>query len=177
MAKPGVGELRWRMAFIDDRLLDVDKHGTLRVPAVLWVALAVLCRYWILVIVVFASARRSPDVVRVLGEGFSWYFLLLELPAMVLALAAARRAPTAWPLWRWIWRHALLIIACAVVAHLGATAWHLWSTDVWRRWPELFLASANLFDLAILTSVLRDPYYRQLFADFPAPQPPETQTP
>ena len=161
------------MAFIDDRLLDVDKHGTLRVPPVLWVALAVLCRYWILVVVVFASARRAPDVVRVLGDGFSWYFLLLEIPAILILLATARRRPEAGKLWRWLWHNGRMLIACAVFAHLGATAWLLWSADVWRRWPELFLASCNLFDLAVLTSVLRDPYYRQLFADFPSKQPVE----
>ncbi len=162
------------MAFIDDRLLDVDKHGSLRVPAVLWVGLAILCRYWILVVVVFATARRSPDVVRVLGDGFSWYFLLLEIPAILVLLAAARRLPEAGQPWRWLWRNARVLIACAVLAHLGATAWLLWTADVWRRWPELFLASCNLFDLAVLTSVLRDDYYRRLFADFPARPPVET---
>jgi hypothetical protein len=164
------------MAFIDDRLLDVDKHGSLRVPSVLWVALAVLCRYWILVVVVFASARRAPEVVRVLGDGFSWYFLLLEIPAILIFLATARRRPEAGALWRWLWRNGRSLIACAVVAHLGTTAWLLWSADVWRRWPELFLASCNLLDLAVLTSVLRDPYYRQLFADFPSAPPIETKT-
>jgi len=161
------------MAFIDDRLLDVDKHGALRAPTVLWIALAVLCRYWILVVVVFASARRAPDVVRVLGDGFSWYFLLLEIPAIVILLAAARRRPEAGELCRWVWRNARIFIACAVIAHLGATAWLLWNADVWRRWPELFLASCNLIDLAVLTSVLRDDYYRQLFSDFPPKQPVE----
>lgn len=156
------------MAFIDDRLLDVDKHGALRAPSILWIALAVLCRYWILVVVVFVSARRAPDVVRVLGEGFSWYFLLLEIPAILVLLAATRRRPGAGALWRWLWRNARVLITCAVVAHLGATAWLLWSADVWRRWPELFLASCNLIDLAILASILRDGYYRQLFADFPS---------
>lgn len=162
------------MAFIDDRLLDVDKHGALRAPSVLWLGLAVLCRYWILVVVVFASARRAPDVVRVLGDGFSWYFLPLEIPAILVLLAAARRRPEAHRLWRWLWRNARMLITCAVVAHLGATAWMLWTADVWRRWPELFLASCNLIDLAILTGILRDDYYRQLFADFPAAQPLET---
>lgn len=164
------------MAFIDDRLLDVDKHGTLRAPSIFWIALAVLCRYWILVIVVFASARRAPDVVRVLGEGFSWYFLLLEIPAILVLLAATRRKPDASAIWRWLWRHSHILIAVTVFAHLGATAWLLWTADVWRRWPELFLASCNLFDLAVLTSILRDPYYRQFFNDFPAPLPQEAKT-
>lgn len=162
------------MAFIDDRLLDVDKNGALRAPSVLWVALAVLCRYWILVVIVFASARRAPEVVRVLGEGFSWYFLLLEIPAILVLLACTRRRPEAGPEWRWIWRHARILITCAVAAHIGATVWLLWHADVWRRWPELFLASCNLIDLAVLTSILRDDYYRQLFADFPLKQPVET---
>ncbi|MGE0333296.1 MAG: DUF2919 family protein [Ramlibacter sp.] len=162
------------MAFIDDRLLDVDKHGVLRTPPVLWFALALLCRYWILVAVVFASARRAPDVVRILGDGFSWYFLLLEIPAVVLVVAAARRRPEAGKLCRWVWRNARIFVAGAVLAHLGATVWLLWSADVWRRWPELFLLSCNILDLAILVSVLRDDYYRQLFSDFPLKQPVET---
>lgn len=139
----------------------------------MWISLAILCRYWILVIVVFASARRAPDVVRVLGDGFSWLFLLLEVPALLLLAAAARRAPPAGALWRVLWRNGRWLVLAAVLAHLAATGWLLWAADVWRRWPELFLASFNLIDMAILTSVLRDPFYAQLFADFPDPPAPD----
>ena len=40
------------MNFIDERLLNVDKSGALKVPTLVLVSLAILCRYWIVVVVV-----------------------------------------------------------------------------------------------------------------------------
>ena len=53
--------------------------------------------------------------------------------------------------------------------NLGWTARLLWQSDSWMLWPELFLASCVLIDLAVALAVLRDRFFAQLFSEFPAP--------
>ena len=161
------------MASVDDRFFNVDRHGSLKVPGVLWVSLAFLARHIVLVAVVFAMAKRSPEIIQLLGHDFSWMVLPLELPAVALMLAAGSRSPRGGAIVRALWRHARAIILFTVAMHLLWIGWVLWSSDVWRRWPELFLASCGLLDLAIAYGFSKDDYYRQLFADFPAPATPE----
>ncbi|MBI5279964.1 MAG: DUF2919 family protein [Burkholderiales bacterium] len=157
------------MATIDERLLHVDRHGALSVPAALWLAMVFLCRYWIVVVVVFASARRSPDTIRLLGQDFAWFMLAIEVPVMLVLATAGRRKPDASAFWRAVWHHGRTILIAVAVAHLAVAAFALASSGVFRRWPELFIASCAVLDLAVITALVRDGFFRQLFADFPAP--------
>jgi hypothetical protein len=124
------------------------------------------------VIVVIASAKRSPDTIRLLGQDFSWYMLALELPVMFVIFAGASRNPDAGRFRRAVWARGRAILIAVAVAHMAVTAAALGVTDVWRRWPELFLASCAVLDLAIVTALVRDGFFRNLFADFPAPATP-----
>jgi hypothetical protein len=158
------------MATLDERLLHVDRHGALAVPAMLWILMAFLARYWIVVVFIVVSSRRAPETVRLLGGDFSWYMLALELPAILMIMTAGHRGPEAGAFWRRIWSHGRGILIATAVVHIVVTAAALWVSTVWRRWPELFLASCNVLDLAIIYALATDGYFRQLFADFPAPR-------
>lgn len=157
------------MPQIDERLFLVDRYGALRVPSTLWLTMAFLARHWIVLVLVVASVRRSPEAAHWLRE-LSWVALALEAPIFVLVLAAWRRRPEAGAAWRWLWARGRWFIVGTAGLHWAYVAWHLATTVVWRRWPELFLASCALLDLAIVYAMAKDAYYRQLFADYPAPQ-------
>lgn len=159
------------MAQLDERFLDVDRHGCLRIPGALWLALAFLARHVLLAGVIFATAKRSPDVVRLLGDDFNWFMLVFELPAVALMVAAANRVPDAPRVLRWIWHHGRSIVVGLAALHLLLAIWLLATSDVWNTWPELFVASCALIDLAIAHGVRRDAFFRQLFAEFPASVP------
>ena len=165
------------MATIDERLLNVDRHGALAVPAVLWLVMAFLCRYWIVVVVVFASAKRSPETVRLLGQDFSWFMLALEVPVMIVMAAAWNRSPEAGAFWRAVWARGRILLIAIAATHIAATVVALIASGVFRRWPELFLASCAVLDLAVIYALARDDYFRQLFADFPARAPAAAPTP
>lgn len=149
----------------------MDRHGSLRVPGVLWIAFVFLARHLILVAIVFAMAKRSPEIVRLLGQGFSWFMLPLELPVAALMLAGANRSPQAGRWVRAFWANGRAIVYGTVAVHLAWAGWALSNSDAWRPWPELFLASCTLIDLAVAYALRKDDYYRQLFADFPAHSP------
>lgn len=153
----------------DSAFLDVDRHGVLRIPGTLWIGFAVLARQWILVLVVLASVKRSRESVLLLGDaGFPWPWLAMQAPVVVLAFAGFFRVPTAGRWARTVWRSGRAIIVLTAMLNLGWTAWLLYGAQTWNRWPELFLSSCVLIDLAIALSVLRNPFMRQLFSEFPA---------
>ena len=157
------------MATIDERLLHVDRHGAISAPAALWLAMIFLCRYWIVVVVVIASARRSPDTIRLLGQDFAWFMLAIEVPVMLVIAIAGGRKPESGAFWRAVWKNGRGILIAVAVAHMAVAAFALAVTDTFRRWPELFIASCAVLDLAIIIGLSRDVFFRQLFADFPAP--------
>jgi Protein of unknown function (DUF2919) len=153
----------------DSAYLDVNSHGVLRVPGPLWLGFAVLARYWILMLVVAVSARRSRESVLLLGhDGVPWAWLLAQLPIVLLMLAAAQRVPTGGRWARLLWRNGRLIVTLTALLNLGWTAHLLWLSDDWALWPELLLASFCLIDLAIALAVWRDKFFAQLFKEFPA---------
>lgn len=155
------------MALVDERLLALNRHGALAVPGTVWLAMAFLSRYWIVVMTVLISARRSPETIRVLGQDFAWIMLALELPALLMMIAAGNRRPDAWGLWRWLWTHGRTILIAVAAIHIATAAFALYSTPHWRRWPELFIASCALLDAAVIYALARDSFFGQLFADFP----------
>ena len=156
------------MAEFDERLLDVDRYGALRVPLPLGLGLVFLSRHWLLLFAALASARRSPEVVSWASGGLSWIWLLIEVPALLLLVAGFSRHPQAGMFWRKVWSNGIWIVGFAAAANTGLLAWWLWNADFWSRWPELFLASCVLMDFAIFTGCHRSTYIRQIFNEFPS---------
>lgn len=158
----------------DSAYLDVNSHGVLRVPGPLWLGLAVLARYWILMLVVTVSARRSHEAVLLLGhDGIPWAWLALQLPIVLLMAAAAQRTPTGGRWARVLWHHGRGIVTLTALLNLAWTARLLWQSDDWALWPELLLSCFCLIDLAIALALWRDKFFAQLFSEFPAPLPDE----
>jgi Protein of unknown function (DUF2919) len=155
----------------DSAYLDLNDHGVLRVPGPLWLGFAVLARYWLLMLVVTVSARRSQESVLLLGhDGVPWAWLALQLPIVLLMLAGAQRVPTGGRWARVLWRNGRVIVTLTALLNLIWTARLLWLSDDWALWPELLLASFVLIDLAITLAVWRDKFFAQLFSEFPAPE-------
>jgi hypothetical protein len=154
----------------DSAYLDVNNDGVLRVPGPLWLGLAVLARYWLLMLVVTVSAQQSQQSVLLLGhDGVPWAWLALQLPIVLLMMAGAQRVPTGGRWARVLWRNGRIVVTLTALLNLAWTARLLWLSDDWALWPELLLASFVLVDLATALSVWRDRFFAQLFSEFPAP--------
>jgi len=164
------------MAHIDDRMLDVNQHGVLRIPAGVWLAFLFMARHWIVVLVVTVSARRNQEAVRLYGTDFNWWLLLLELPALLLLWLCTRRRPEAGRFVRWLWPHARQLAMATAMLHIGYVAWYLWQSSYWLPWPELYLASCALIDLAIIHALYTSEHLKQVFSEFPEPQPDKPAT-
>lgn len=134
----------------------------------LWLGFAFLCRHVILMMVAIYIARRAPDDARLLIGQLSWVVLPLQAPALLLAWAGLNRAPGAWAFARWAWHRARTLIVLAALGNLAWVGYVLMHSDRWSTWPELFLVSGMLVDLAITYAVLTDPFFARLFSDFPS---------
>ncbi len=154
----------------DSAYLDVNQHGVLRVPGPLWLGFVLMARYWILLLVVAVSVRRSKESVLLLGhDGIPWAWLAMQLPIVLLMTAGFQRVPTAGRWARVLWRNGRQIVTLTALLNLAWTARLLWLSDEWAPWPELLLASFVLIDLAIALAMWRDRFFAQLFSEFPAP--------
>jgi hypothetical protein len=158
------------MTEFDDRYLNVDAHGVLRVPMQVWLGMVFLSRHWVLLVITLASVRRSPEVVLMASGGLSWVLLLLEVPALLLLFAGLSRHPTASTLWRKLWAKGIWITGLTAVINACMLGWWLWNADFWHRWPELFMASCVLLDFAIFGGFRKSTYIQQIFNEFPSIQ-------
>jgi Protein of unknown function (DUF2919) len=155
------------MAKVDDYLLQVNRYGVLSIPLGLWLAMAFLARHWLLVVIVLVSARRSKESVMLLGGDFSWWVLLLEAPVLAVVAAAIARRPEGGALARACWRHGRGILSVTALLNIGLAGWYLWNSSYWNPWPELFVASCALLDLAIIYAMATNDPVKQVFAEFP----------
>ncbi|WP_430419220.1 DUF2919 family protein [Methylibium petroleiphilum] len=151
-----------------DVAFQLDRHGVLRVPGLLWIAMALLARHWVLLILVAVSARREGSATLLLGnDGVPWAALGMEIPIVLLAFAAFYRQPNAGAWARLLWRRGREIVALTAALNIGWTVNLLLKSDYWLPWPELFLISCSVLDTAIALSMYKTPYFRQLFSEFP----------
>lgn len=159
-----------------DAAFQIDRYGVLRIPALLWLAFALLARHWVLLVGVVVLGRRDPSAWLLFGnEGLPLAMLMLESPILLLAAAAGNRQPEAGKWARLIWRRGPEIVALTALLNLGWTIKLLLASNYWTLWPELFLASCCLLDMAIALGMYTSPYYRQLFEEFPQQKPPESR--
>jgi hypothetical protein len=157
------------MAAFDERFLDVNAHGVLRIPLELWLAGLVLARGWIVAMFTIASLlSNQKDVVRLLGGDIIWVNMLFGFPALVVLWVFAHRTPDASPRVRWLWPHTRTLLFATAWGNFAYLLWFLWQSRYWAPWPELFMASFFLIDLAICWGIYSSEYLRQVLREFPA---------
>lgn len=157
------------MARIDDRFLDVNRFGVLRIPVALWLGLVFLARGWIIGFLVLISAYMSPDTLRLITPDLDWRVAIIEVPAVFLLWLCVRRRPEAGNLIRYAWPFARMLAATTAALHVMYVAWYLWGSGYWLPWPELFLVSCTLIDVAIIAALYSSHHLNQVFEEFPAP--------
>ncbi len=157
------------MAKFDDRFLDVNAHGVLRIPLELWLAGLVLARGWIIALFTMASLLGNQmDVIRILGKDVAWISMLLELPALMVLWMFAHRTPDAGGVVRRLWPHARTLLLVTALGNLAYLLWVLYQSRYWAPWPELFLTSFCLIDLAICWGLYSSEHILQVLREFPA---------
>lgn len=151
---------------IDERFFELDSYGAMRIPGVMWLALLVHTRHWVLLMAALVSGIFGTSVGFAFGE-HSPVLLMLQLPALFLVLSAIRREPGAGYLMRAIWRNGRWIFAVGAILSVGWTAWYLLQLDFFQRWPDLYFISACLLDVATATWAFTSKLPVKVFSEFP----------
>lgn len=157
------------MAELDDRFLNVNEHGVLRIPVELWISVLVLSRGWVVALFAMASLiSNQTDVVRLMGKDAFWLSMLIEIPALIVLWLFSSRAPDAGAMTRYLWPYARLLMYATALGNLVYTSWYLWHSSYWLPWPELFMASCCLIDVAVCWGTHSSAYLKQVFREFPS---------
>lgn len=155
---------------MDDRLLDVDQHGVLRISRITWLSLILLARHWIWAFLTLLSTQYGGTAAtETMRAGASWWPLVGQLPTVLLIFAAGRRLPDAGRVIRALWRAGAFLVGLTVCLNLAWVAWSLSLASEWQLRPELLLLCFGLLDLVIASDLCFSKYAKQLFAEFPEP--------
>lgn len=152
---------------MDERLLDVDQYGVLRVPGMFWLGMAVLVRYWALMLVMLVSAQQAGTIFEMMGNKVPWLALAGEAFALAVLIAAGSRQPEAGAVWRWTWKRAHVLVALTAACNV---AWFTYASTQ-ANWeftrPQVAMAGFALLDVCMAWIFVRSAYFRQLFSEFP----------
>jgi hypothetical protein len=122
---------------------------------------------------VFLAYNPSPR----LGQAFSFlqgyqsvWFILTEIPAILVLVAWLKRIPDTGPFWRWIWHNGRYFLTATLLmqfALLASREWqglrHAFSLTDSQRFVILNLG----LDVLVLYYLWRFSVVRDVFADFP----------
>ena len=153
-----------------------DEHLTLRVPPLLWFAMLYLVRHLVLLGITFLpTTGEEIEILRALVHPA---YLIADLIALPVLIAAARRRPEAGPALRRIWRHGRWLLSLSALLYLVLVIARVAASgqSIWLSVDEALIASV-LLDLAILVYLSRSPLVRDLFRDFPEPDSSDQPSP
>lgn len=158
------------MSEFKPRIDDVGAHGELKINGWLWLLIALLTRHIWMAFVVTIAARRVKEAA-ILYAGFSWWPILMQLPALAVAIVGARRTPEDGRLPRAIWRYGRQLLTLAGVGQVGWLAFKWFDGD-------RFSTLATTIDITLTVAVVLGLYWtwtsaysRQLFSEYPVPAP------
>jgi hypothetical protein len=155
---------------LDERFFDIDEHGVLRIPTVLWLGLLIHIRHWLLMLLTLTSLAVGASDSLAMGKDLpGMWMAFIQVPSLLVLLTGAWRQPNA-PRWvQGVWGVGHWLMGITALHNSIWVGWWLYSTPYWNRWPELYLASTALLDLAIAYWAITQPLPRKAFSEFPKP--------
>ncbi len=103
---------------------DPDQYGKylcLKVPFWMLAVLFFTCRHLVFVLLANAPLPSANTSMGFLTAQTSLWFLLTDLPALLVLLAWGHRLPNAKPVWEWLWRRGRELISISLVFQMGFT--------------------------------------------------------
>jgi Protein of unknown function (DUF2919) len=153
---------------IDDRTLDVNEYGVLRIPTALWLALVLQCRHSVFGLLLLFAGQQGQTVWQLLDTKSTIWLFLMEIPALLAVFVCAARRPEAGGMVRILWSWLAVLVSISAMTHIGYAVWYLWHSSYWLPWPEMAMACLALLDAAIIYALFREMHWQAVFAEFPS---------
>ncbi|MDY0013027.1 MAG: DUF2919 family protein [Rhodocyclaceae bacterium] len=155
-----------------DPFSDINKHGVIAIPALLWAIILFEARGWILAFFGFVSAVIGSREASGLISGDSWQpILIAELLALLVLWAALRRTPDGGELPRWLWRHGQAFICLAAASHVAWALLRHAQAAAWMAWHDDQRLLLSIADALIALGIWLSAHARAVFQEFPPPPP------
>ena len=144
-----------------------DFRGTLRLRFLDWAWLGFLARHVLFVVVLAVSSTKGQEgsVGKVFGALVEPWFLIADVPAILLLTVAANRVPKAGWGARFVWRRGRWFVALSVALYAGLLSW-LAAEDATTLDGLAWASLAASVAIALYAWFGRTP--KDLFASFPA---------
>lgn len=148
-----------------------DRYLALKVPFLLMVILFYGIRHLFIVFLAYNPSPKFAEAFVFMQPLANPYFVLSDLPALLVFAAWTRRAPRAGKVFRWLWRRGQVLLTMSLLLQLilllffeGKGVWNAYFYDDRER---LVIVSLGLNLLAFYL-LWRLPLFGDVFADFPA---------
>lgn len=148
--------------------LHYDENLLLKVPPLLWLSILYGIRHFF---IVGAAVLMPMDVVTIPWINFqtSPYFMLTDLPAVLVLLAIGHRIPNATSFMRWVWMHGRWLLVSSYMAGIAVFAYVnrevMTDPSSWD-FPDGMLVV--IVDIAFVGYLLSSGLVRDVFSDFPS---------
>ena len=145
-----------------------DENLQLKVPHLLWLSILYGIRHYF---IVGAAVLMPMDVVTIPWINFqtSPYFMLTDLPAVLVLLAIGHRIPNAISFMRWVWMHGRWLLISSYMAGIAVFAYVnrevMTDPSSWD-FPDGMLVV--IVDFAFVGYLLSSGLVRDVFRDFPS---------
>jgi hypothetical protein len=147
-----------------------DRYDVLRPNWAFWAMVLFLSRHLIFLLLLGVSHGKggSGPPNPSLGALIEPIYFISDIPALVLAYVAGNRVPAAGNALRFLWRNGRAILILSIITYLALMIFKL-GAGVFDF--HLLTVAIVLLNLVILAALLTNRYFRDLFAQFPAPAP------
>jgi hypothetical protein len=152
---------------MDERLLHVNRYGVLQPTGLFWLGCLILARFLLFSFFALIASRRSVGAMHAFDGGVPWLGMAVEVPVLLLLLAAGRRQPDAGRVFRLLWRHAKWLVLVTVLGHLAWAGFFFADFNGFIDKADLVVFCFALLDVSLLCSFWFSGYYKQLFSEFP----------
>lgn len=147
-----------------------DRNLVLKVPFLLMVILLYSVRHLFIVFLAYNPSPKFAGAFAFMQPLASPYFMLTDLPAMLVLAAWIRRAPKAGDAIRWIWRHGQTLLTFSLLLQFALLVFleggGVWSAYFYGERERMVIVSLGL-NLLALYFLWRFPLFGDVFADFP----------
>lgn len=147
-----------------------DKHLCLKPPLLLIAAIALLCRDFLLPLLVAVASIKggSSSLEWLISGGRQPLWFVAAAPALMVLYALIRRAPTGDMFARWTWRNGRLLLAAAALMQCYPHLQTLRNSAFRIHHDEVSAVFWLLVNGLVLAYVLLAGRVRHSFADFPS---------
>lgn len=141
-----------------------DENLNLKVTPLLWFSILYGIRHFFFV----AAAKLMPmDVVTVpwLNLQASEYFLLADVPALLVLIAIGHRTPDGLKPMQWVWRNGRILLVASYASSLAAFIFINNIAAEFVYWDVAYLAPIVLIDVFFIAYLLRSELVRDIFGN------------